>query len=88
MGFDPIALKSCFRGLIPILGTGTPALKKKICLWPMPMAMTTAMDENPKKNNKNAIFYKNAIFSKIAPKQIYFWPYSMKGKPWPSGRTG
>ena len=22
---------------------------------------------------------KNALFSKIAPKQIYFWPYSIKG---------
>ena len=22
---------------------------------------------------------KNALFSRIAPKQIYFWPYSIKG---------
>ena len=45
---------------------------------------------------------KNALFSKIAAKQIYFWPYFIKGSyleyqnhtlkmvidPWPGDRTG
>ena len=76
----PKTLKSCFWGLKPIFSPVTPTY---FFLNRFPMWFDTSFEK------KNITFKwkkmgplehpKNALFSRIAPKQIYFWPYSVKG---------
>jgi len=70
----PKTLKSCFLGLKPIFSLVTP----NFFFW-----IDFKCDLTPPLKKKIYLFnekmYIYALFSKIAPKQIYFWPYSNRG---------
>ena len=76
----PKTLKSCFWGLKPIFSPVTPTsfFLNRFQMW----FDTTFEEKIFLLNEKMAIWplehLKNALFSRIAPKQIYFWPYSVK----------
>ena len=77
----PKTLKSCFWGLKPIFSLVTPIsfFLNRFQMW----FDTSFEEKNIPFNEKMYIWPlehpKSALFSKIAPKQIYFWPYSIKG---------
>ena len=77
----PKTLKSCFWGLKPIFSLVTPTsfFLNRFQMW-----FETSFEEKICLLNEKIYIWpvkhpKNALFSKIAPKQIYFWPYSNRG---------